>query len=224
MTIPSRIPSLLLFAQLAERNVSARRAEAVATVVKTAAKSFDRYRERVKETLAAQAKKKVYIHRGSDEFKPELMNPIKNEWHKPKGHTGLWASPIDAERGWLEWCEAEQFQTGPLDKFFRFTIRDQERVFYAHDKESTQELIRKYYIPRPSYVHDEHDAESICAMLDTRDFTPPTIDLDFEAMERDGWVGLEINLSEYPQLYWLLYGWDCDSIVVFSPDQIELVD
>lgn len=165
--------------------------------------------------------KKVYIHRGSDEFKPEMMNPIKNEWHKPKGNTGLWASPADAEWGWLEWCEAEHYQTGPLDKFFRFTIRDQDRVFYVHDKQSTEELIRKYYIQKSPF--DEHDAESICAMIDKTLFTP-AITLDFEAMERDGWVGLEINLSEYRQLYWLLYGWDCDSIIVFSPDQIELVE
>ena len=163
---------------------------------------------------------RVYIHRGADKFIPEMMMPIKNERYKPKVHTGLWASPVDAEFGWLEWCEAEQFQTGPLDKSFRFTIRDQDRVLYVHDKETTQELIRKYYIPNTSHIHDEYDAESICAMIDRTLFLP-IINLDFEAMERDGWVGLEINLSEYRPLYWLLYGWDCDSIVVFSADQVE---
>lgn len=85
MTMLSRIPSLLLFMQFAERRVSTARSKAVATSAKTVAKS----RERVEDVCTAQAKKKVYIHHGSDEFKPELMNPIKNEWHKPKGHTGL---------------------------------------------------------------------------------------------------------------------------------------
>lgn len=166
--------------------------------------------------------KKVYIHRGSDTFNPDLMKPIKNEWHKPAGHTGLWASPQDAERSWLDWCECENYQNGPLDKFFRFTIAEPEKILYVHDLESTKMLIRKYYI-RKGYTA-ELTAEELCNLLESATAVPPTIWLDFEAMERDGWVGLEINLSEYGPLYWLLYGWDCDSIVVFSPNQIELID
>lgn len=207
---------------ICENSVSKKRYCTAVASASSLQRSFDRYRDRVKEAFAVQAKKKVYIHRGADAFNPDLMKPIKNEWHKPKGHTGLWASPIDAERGWLEWCEAEHFQIGPLDKFFRFTIAEPEKILYVHDLESTKLLVRKYYIPRP--YDDPLTAEQIIAILDNGDTVPPTINLDFEAMERDGWVGLEINLSEYYKLYWLLYGWDCDSIVVFDKSQVEILD
>ena len=44
----------------------------------------------------------------------------------------------------------------------------------------------------------------------------------FEKMVEDGWDGLEISISDYAQLYNYLYGWDCDSIVVFNEDAIVL--
>ena len=88
-------------------------------------------------------------------------------------------------------------------------------------------LIRKYFIPQPAgllYVKSLTAEEAIESMDKKVGDNLPCINVDFEAMARDGWVGLEISLSEYGDLYWLLYGWDCESIVVFSPDQIELVD
>ena len=47
----------------------------------------------------------IYIHYGATEFDPEKGFPIENNkgWIKPKG--GLWASRINATRGWKDWCE-----------------------------------------------------------------------------------------------------------------------
>ena len=39
----------------------------------------------------------------------------------------------------------------------------------------------------------------------------------------DGYVGMEISISDYFRIYDELYGWDCDSIVIFYEDEIEII-
>ena len=43
--------------------------------------------------------------------------------------------------------------------------------------------------------------------------------IDFEALACE-WDVMECSLTEYPELYWSLYGWDCDCILVMNPDVI----
>ena len=45
---------------------------------------------------------------------------------------------------------------------------------------------------------------------------------DFEKMLADGWDAIELHLSECGELYWALYGWDCDCILVMNPDIVEV--
>ena len=45
---------------------------------------------------------------------------------------------------------------------------------------------------------------------------------DFEKMLADGWDAIELHLSECGELYWALYGWDCDCILVLNPDIVEV--
>lgn len=46
--------------------------------------------------------------------------------------------------------------------------------------------------------------------------------IDFEALKTKYDV-LECSLTKYPELYWSLYGWDCDSILVMNPEVIVSV-
>ena len=39
-------------------------------------------------------------------------------------------------------------------------------------------------------------------------------------MKADGWDGLEISLTDHWPLYEYLYGWDCDSVVIFNRDAV----
>ena len=48
--------------------------------------------------------------------------------------------------------------------------------------------------------------------------------LDFEQLVAMGYDAMEVNISKDHHLYWKLYGWDCDSLLVFSPDIIEVVN
>jgi len=50
------------------------------------------------------------LHYGFEQLDVSKIEPIRNipMWHKPAG--GLWASPVDAEFGWKDWCEQEEFK------------------------------------------------------------------------------------------------------------------
>lgn len=46
--------------------------------------------------------------------------------------------------------------------------------------------------------------------------------IDFEGLKSQYDV-LECSLTKYPELYWTLYGWDCDCILVMNPEVIVSV-
>ena len=47
--------------------------------------------------------------------------------------------------------------------------------------------------------------------------------LDFEEMLRNGIDAVYVEISSDNRLYWALYGWDCDSIVVMNPAVVEVI-
>jgi hypothetical protein len=138
-----------------------------------------------------------YVHYGHDHFDREKFQEIKNEPYfcKPKG--GLWASPVNAEYGWKDWCEAENFKDCTNEESFSFRLKDGAKVYHIRSMQNVKSMplietdIMTYYIP------------------------------DFERMLADGWDAVELHLSECEQLYWALYGWDCDCILIMNKYIIE---
>lgn len=153
-----------------------------------------------------EGKETTYIHYGASAFDKtrfvQVVNRIK--WIKPVAHTGLWGSPVDAKWGWKDWCEAENFRECDESNSFKFTVKNPEKIFFVNSKESYKELIKLY-----------GDKNNLTV---TFDYTPWYI--NFNKMINDGWEGLEISITDYPTLYDLLYGWDCDSILIFTKDAI----
>lgn len=150
-----------------------------------------------------KGKEVTYIHYGHEAFNPDDFVEISNGgWIKPKTG-GLWASPVNAERGWKEWCEDECFRECTEDNSFKFTMRDSSRIFYIDSKEALEAFAKRYASSKHDWMH--------CFMV---------TNVDFEQMIRDGWDALEISLSDYWELYHALYGWDCDSIVVLNKDAV----
>lgn len=148
---------------------------------------------------------KKYIHYGSPKFVTGLFRAITNcdGFNKPRG--GLWASPVDAERSWREWVEGNNFYPETLATSFEFELSAGARVL---------ELT-------PENVWDLPEDEKAFMKRDRRDRNVFSMvyGIDFEALAREYDV-LECSLSRYPSLYWSLYGWDCDSILIMNPDVI----
>lgn len=153
----------------------------------------------------------TYIHYGAKEFDPTIFTEPMNEpgWLKPQGHTGFWASPIDAGYGWKSWCEDNDFRECLDEVSFKFTVRDPEKIFYIDSLESYMEFLKQYgskaVYPSVLGIDRLHS-------------------IDFERMMEDGWDGLEISLTDYPHLYDLFYTWDCDSILIFNKHAIIPID
>ncbi len=142
---------------------------------------------------------KKYIHYGHKSFDRNRFMPIRNErcFTKPRG--GLWASPVDAEYGWKKWCDENEFRECNLDNSFTFTLSPEARVLYIGNIGDLDGLPQ---------VKNEFSYSGWCQ-------------LDFEKLLEMGYDAVEISISADNRLYWALYGWDCDSIVILNPNVIE---
>lgn len=143
---------------------------------------------------------KTYIHYGHTAFIPEQFDPIKNWYGMTKPRGGFWASPKDAENGWKDWCEAESFRKCEESNSFSFTLRDDSNVLIITNTEQVR------------CIPQQNDERFSMPKLWTA--------LDFETLESSGVDAVEVNLSADWNLYYELYGWDCDSILIMNPEII----
>ena len=142
---------------------------------------------------------KNYIHYGHTKFDKSMFTKIKNVdcSTKPKG--GLWASDVEAEHGWKDWCEAEEFRDCKEENSFLFVLSDNAKVLYiesVNDLESLPKGKDKFGLNFSSWYL-----------------------LDFEKLA-ETYDAVEVSISSDFDLYYKLYGWDCDSIVIMNPDVV----
>ena len=153
---------------------------------------------------------KIYIHYGSKEFDLIKFKPIKNTplFAKPEG--GLWGSPEDAKYGWAEWCAAQEFRECRKDNSFKFSLKGDAKILYINSIRDLEPLPKAKNEPLQIHMW-------VC--------------LDFEQLVRDGIDAIELDLSGEKRtetrregLYYQLYGWDCDSLLVLNKDMIVAED
>ena len=142
-----------------------------------------------------------YIHYGHKQFIPEAFTPIRNCVAFTKPYGGLWASPVDAEFGWKEWCEREDFRECDTKNSFTFTLSESAKVLTISSVTEARRLPQ---------VRDELTL-------------PWWVIPDFEELVWQGYDAVELKLSEDWSLYQALYGWDCDSILVMNPEVVVSV-
>lgn len=144
---------------------------------------------------------KEYIHYGHKKFDKNKFEPIKNDyWVKPYG--GFWASKVNAEYGWKDWNEDNQFRECKEENSFKFTLTENAKVITINSLEDLVKLPKQRGLMGSSLLGNY-------------------IYLDFEQILRDGYDALEVNISKDNRLYWALYGWDCDSLLVLNKEIIK---
>ena len=155
---------------------------------------------------------KKYIHYGSKHFDSSKFVPIKNQtFIKPLG--GFWASPVDSTYGWREWNDRSGFAKIVEEESFQFTLKENANVLHIYETNDLKDLPK----------------ETIPGFPILSDSISP-IYLDFEKILESGVDAIELHLTEERRydndflkgLYWSLYGWDCDSILIMNPDIIEI--
>lgn len=140
----------------------------------------------------------VYIHYGSKKFNKNLFQEIKNiPFVKPEG--GLWASRINAERGWKQWTEDNNYMTDRYrkDNCFKFKLKESAKILTLKTKTDLKKLPKNII---PTFPIDNW--------------------LDFEELKKK-YDAIEVFIDE---LYWDLYGWDCDSILILNKEVVEEIE
>lgn len=141
----------------------------------------------------------VYIHYGATHFDENLFEDIKNiPFVKPEG--GLWASRVDAKRSWKEWTEDNEYMTDRYreDNSFKFILKKGARILTLKTKADLKNL-----------------PMSKIPTLDPTLFNW----LNFEKLQEQ-YDAIEVYIDN---LYWDLYGWDCDSLLVLNKNIVEQI-
>lgn len=124
---------------------------------------------------------------------------------------GLWGSPTDVSYGWKEWCIDNYFKTDTLDVYTKWELKPEANILVINSFEDFINVMDMY------------------GKIDPR--IPDMCYLDFSRIMKDYdgmWVTGNGNMEcHYPQpykknIYIDLNAWDCDSIVVWNPDVVNV--
>lgn len=148
---------------------------------------------------------KTYIHYGHRHFDSQnTFKQIQNIELAVKPRGGLWGSDINSKFGWIDWVKSNDFFSSKYlsGRWFKFTLKEDARILTISDVKQLKKLpkCKSDILPNPIFV---------C--------------LDFEKLKKD-YDAIEVLLSGNQDLYFALYGWDCDSILVLNDKVVVEVE
>ena len=147
-----------------------------------------------------------YIHYGHKAYDPNLFSEVKNRVGSNKPSGGLWASAVDAEYGWKAWNKDEDFVVCDDDNAFKFELTQNVKVFVI-DSVAKADALPK--------THLSGESDRWAFLASTLGFES----YDFEKLARVC-DAIDFRLSDDHKLYYKMYGWDCDSILVLNKECI----
>lgn len=133
------------------------------------------------------------IHYGSTKYNPDLLGEIKNtSWVKPKG--GLWVSPVNSSYGWKDWCGDNEFRECNECNSFKLKFKSDAKIIIIDCLDDLLCLPVQYNF------------------MDVVDF-------EFLARHCDAlWLTDKGQSKTRFSDTLHLYGWDCESILIFNKD------
>lgn len=160
---------------------------------------------------------RYFVHYGDVAFEKCQFDPIMNApgWEKPSG--GLWASDVNADWGWRDWCKSEDWwpsRSGAdtfdkyCENYFHFTLKEGTRIFRLED------IIDFYALPIDHRAMKRWGRSSNYYKKYYRSEKFKFID----------WLKIKdlgVDVIEYIHGHaWYFETWDVDSIVVLNPDVV----
>ena len=117
----------------------------------------------------------------------------------PKPYGCFWGSRLVTDYGWIAWCEDNDFELESLKSNFQFTLAPDAKIIEIRNLEDLKQL----------------------PLISATDFAiSGQYRIDFEKLQSEGYDGVEVLIDDF-QLYQALYGWDCDSIVIWNPNCVR---
>ena len=136
-------------------------------------------------------------HYGSTHYRPDLFSPISDVPFRNKPQGGLWTSPVDSEYGWKQWNEDEDFRD--CKEYFDI---DFEGTVLKIDSAEDMGLLPWIESDGMHFV----SFQALCAIGFSYDAIHLTV------------KGQEETRHTYPRS---LCGWDCETLLVMSPEAIR---
>ena len=146
-----------------------------------------------------------YIHYGRNFFDKNLFAPIKNDWVKPFG--GFWASLVNDEYGWINWTKDNRYEI-IKDKWIRF-ILNSDRIIALNSYDELTHL---------PHIKKQNELDKWILFDDLKHHY-----LDFEALS-NSYDGMYVRISNDVRFDWGLQMWDCNSLLLFNPDVLQITE
>lgn len=152
-----------------------------------------------------------YVHYGDSAFTRDKFKSIENDDFSNKPNGGLWASSCKAKNSWSAWCVENNFNRARLDECFYFNIADTARILSIESLEDCKKLTL-----RPvGYMHEEYMNPKY-EVIDYIDCIKRGID----AIEYK--YDIASQSEDFEEIDSIMWGWDCDSILILNPDIVAM--
>ena len=168
---------------------------------------------------------KTFIAYGTDEFNPEKSRELDLDsdcqfimrTNKPYG--GIWGSPVDAQNGWVDFVDRDDFNLRQLAEFYKFKVSNKANIYVIDTIDDLLAVSSRYS------RYSSYGGSTVYG-------------IDFEALEALGCNGIYItdkaswSFHDY-EIYLRdkigydicgLAAWDVCSICVFSPEFVIPVE
>lgn len=164
--------------------------------------------------------KEIYRHYGSQKFDPKAFIPISNKMFSNKPSGGLWACPtIDIDISWDQWSRDNEFCTDKLKEYFDFKLKRGAKILIIKNIKDLNKL--------PRVNTKDPEIKSILEM----DSLNSNIDFEELSKNYDGimvWMyrskDIDTTKRLFDGMYYRMYGWDVDTLLVFNPDIVEVIE
>lgn len=164
--------------------------------------------------------KEIYRHYGSQKFDPKAFIPISNKMFSNKPSGGLWACPtVDVDIGWDQWSRDNEFCTDKLEEYFDFKLKRGAKILVLKNIKDLDKL--------PRVNTEDSEIKSLLEM----DSLNSNIDYEELSKNYDGmmvWMyrskDIDTTKRLFDGMYYRMYGWDVDTLLVFNPDIVEVIE
>lgn len=186
----------------------------------------------------------IFVSYGTNFFNKQMFKKPTRHMYVNKPQGGFWGSPINSTNGWGEWADKNDFykHNNALEKHILFKIKKGANI-YVIDTEEDLKNISAYPNVNPEEIHERakefvelykgqctyEDVYRYILKLEKEKILQRGLKrLDFDKLfnEYDG-IYITTNASynlRYVANYEGLDSWDVESICVFNPDAMEIID
>lgn len=161
----------------------------------------------------------TYFQKG-DAFDPDKIVIDLNNKHNGflfKPDKGFWGSPVDAEYGWKEWTESENFRDYDYNNPIYWTLTSGKILQVGWDEVNNKETSNLTKYVKPVYVKPVMIGDYCSySVLDWNKM----LEDDIVAVQlMDGYIGhyFKYDLEER------FNSWDCESIVVLDKSRLKFI-